>query len=65
MNTSTIAGIVRAVLAALAGYLAGKGIDITGLLSPEVTSAIGVTVVAVWSVFSKKPAAPKPADGQG
>lgn len=58
MNTNTIAGIVRAVLSALAGYAAGKGIDITGLLSPEVTSAIAVVGVAVWSVISnRKPAA--------
>lgn len=58
MNSATIAGIVRAVLAALAGYLGGKGIDITGLISPEVTAAIATVGIAIWSVFSKKPAAP-------
>lgn len=53
MNT-TIAGVIRAVLAALAGYLAGKGVDITGLLTPEVTGAMATVGVAVWSVFSKR-----------
>lgn len=51
---NTIAGVIRAVLAALAGYLAGKGLDITGLLTPEVTGALATVGVAVWSVFSKK-----------
>ena len=62
MNASTIAGIVRAIIAALAGFLAGKGIDITGLASPEVTGAIGLVIASVWSVLAKKPAAPKPLD---
>ena len=53
MNT-TIAGVIRAVLAAVAGYLAGKGVDITGLLTPEVTGAMATVGVAVWSVFSKR-----------
>ena len=50
----TIAGVIRAILAAVAGYLAGKGVDITGLLSPEVTGAMATVGVAVWSVFSKR-----------
>ena len=54
MNSASIGGILRAILAALAGYLAGKGIDISGIASPEVTSALGVVIVSVWSVFSKK-----------
>lgn len=60
MNTSVLGGIIRAILTAAAGYLAGRGIDITGLLSPEVTLAISTVGVAVWSVFTnrtpKKPA---------
>jgi hypothetical protein len=51
---NTIAGVIRAVLAALAGYLAGKGVDITGLLTPEVTGALATVGVAIWSVFAKK-----------
>jgi membrane protein DedA with SNARE-associated domain len=54
MDTTFIAGVIRAVLAALAGYLAGKGVDITGLLSPETTGAIATVGVAIWSVISKK-----------
>jgi flagellar motor component MotA len=55
MNTAQLAGILRALLTAAAGYLAGKGIDITGLASPEVSAAIITVGVAVWSVFAKKP----------
>lgn len=61
MNAQTIGGIVRAVIGVLAGYLAGKGIDITGLASPEVTGAIGLVVTSVWSVMAKKKAAEAPA----
>jgi hypothetical protein len=61
MNTATIAGIIRAILAAAAGYLAGKGIDITGLLTPEATSALALLGVTLWSIFAKKqPAPPTP-----
>jgi membrane protein DedA with SNARE-associated domain len=62
MNASTIGGIVRALLAGLAGYLGGKGIDITGLLSPEVTTAAGVVIASIWSIWAKKPKAEKPLD---
>ena len=58
MNPSTIGGIVRTLLACVAGYAAGKGLDLTGLSSPEVTNGIGLVLVAIWSVFSKKPAKP-------
>jgi hypothetical protein len=54
MNTSVIAGLIRTLVAALAGFAAAKGIDITGLGTPEVTNAIAVVGVAVWSAFAKK-----------
>ncbi len=54
MNAATLGGIFRAILAALAGFAAGKGIDITGLATPEVTGALATTVVAIWSVFTNK-----------
>jgi membrane protein DedA with SNARE-associated domain len=54
MNTTMIAGVLRALLAAAAGYLAGRGVDITGIASPEVTGALATVIVAVWSVFAKK-----------
>lgn len=57
MNTSTIAGILRAVIAAAAGFLLGKGIDITPLGSPDVTNALALVGVAFWSVWSKRQAA--------
>ena len=57
MNTSQLAGILRAILTAVAGYAAGKGIDLTGVASPEVTGAIVTVAVAVWSVFAKRKAA--------
>jgi hypothetical protein len=56
MNPSNIAGIFRTILACASGYLAGRGVDITGLLSPDATAAIGTLIVAVWSVWSKKSA---------
>lgn len=55
MNNSQLAGILRAIITAAAGYLAGRGIDITGLATPEVTAAIVTVGVAVWSVWAKKP----------
>jgi hypothetical protein len=58
MNTSTIAGIIRAIIAAAAGFLLGKGIDITPLGSPEVTNALALVGVAVWSVWAKRTPAP-------
>lgn len=57
MNTATIAGILRAIIAAFAGYAAGKGIDISGLNSPEFINGLLIVGTAVWSVASKKSAA--------
>lgn len=54
MNPSTIAGILRTLLACAAGYLGGKGIDITGLMSPESTAALSTVIVGVWSVWAKR-----------
>ena len=53
MNKDQVGGIIRAVLAALAGYAAGKGI-ISSDMASELVGA-GVTIgVAVWSVISNK-----------
>lgn len=60
MNNSQLAGILRALLTVAAGYLAGRGIDITGLATPEVTAAIITVAVAVWSVWAKKPTLNQP-----
>jgi hypothetical protein len=56
MNQDQVGGIIRALLAAVAGYAAGKGL-ISSDMANELVGA-GVTIgVAVWSVLSKKPAA--------
>jgi len=53
MNQDQVSGIIRALLAALAGYAAGKGI-VSSDMANELVGA-GVTVgVAIWSVLSKK-----------
>mgnify|MGYP003350585532 FL=1 len=54
MTSDQVAGILRAVLAAAAGYVAGKGL-ITAGVADQLVGA-GVTIgVAIWSAFSKKP----------
>jgi len=55
MTNEQVSGILRAVLAAVAGYVAGKGL-ITAGVADQLVGA-GVTIgVAIWSVVSKKPA---------
>lgn len=49
-------GVIRAVLAGGAGYLAGKGIADAATLN-EVIGALGVIFAAGWSVWAKKKAA--------
>lgn len=46
-------GVVRAILAGGAGYLAGKGVADLGTLN-EVIGAIGVIFTAGWSIWAKK-----------
>lgn len=53
MTSDQIGGIVRAILTALAGYAAGKGLISTGMAN-ELVGA-GVTIgVAIWSIVAKK-----------
>jgi hypothetical protein len=56
MTKDMIWGVVRAVLAGGAGYLAGKGIADTATWN-EVIGAIGVIFTAAWSIRAKKAAA--------
>lgn len=51
--TAIIAGIIRAVLPAVVAYFAGKGVDISGIATPEVTMAVATVVAAGWSVAAK------------
>lgn len=56
MNGEQIAGIVRAVISAVGGYLIGKGI-VDAATVTAVAGAAATIAAAVWSVVSKKPAA--------
>jgi hypothetical protein len=55
MKTEEIAGLVRALVAALGGYLVGQG-----LLDSESAMTIGGAVttiaMAIWSIYSKRKA---------
>lgn len=53
MSKDMVWGVVRAVLAGGAGYLAGKGIADQATLN-EVIGAIGVIFAAGWSIWDKK-----------
>jgi hypothetical protein len=56
MTGEQIAGVVRAVVAALGGYFVGKGmVDADTVAS--VGGALATIATALWSVWSKKPAA--------
>jgi hypothetical protein len=55
MDPQKIWGVVRTVLAAVAGgWLAKKGFD--GATVDAILGAVGVLFVAGWSIFSKKAA---------
>jgi hypothetical protein len=53
MNAEQIAGIVRAVVAAIGGYLVGKGFADAETVA-AVGGALATLAVAAWSVLSKK-----------
>lgn len=57
--TSILAGIIRAILPAIAIVLNKYGIDISGLGSTEASVALATVISVVWSIFAKvkKPAA--------
>jgi hypothetical protein len=57
MNGEQIAGIVRAIVAAVGGYLVGKGLADAETVA-AVAGAAATIVAAVWSVLSKKKADP-------
>jgi hypothetical protein len=58
MNAEQIAGIVRAIVAAIGGYLVGKGI-IDAETVAAVSGAAAVIAAAVWSVLSKRKGEPQ------
>jgi len=53
VNQEQIGGIVRAVVAALGGYLVGQGI-VDQATMVTIGGAIATLVVSVWSVYSNK-----------
>lgn len=57
MDVNTINGILRAVVPAIIAYLVGKGTIPAADYGPLIAAGTAM-VAAVWSVWSKKPAAP-------
>ena len=54
MTSDQIGGIVRAILAAIAGFFVSKGwVDNTTALT--ITGAVAAIIVAIWSVFTNQP----------
>lgn len=53
MTGESIGGIARAVLAALGGYLVGKGL-IDNETANNLVGAAVVIVTGVWSILNKK-----------
>jgi hypothetical protein len=58
MNAEQIAGIVRAVVAAIGGYLVGKGIADAETIA-AVAGAAATIAAAIWSVYSKRKVEPQ------
>jgi len=52
MQNSQLFGILRTLLAAVFGYMAGKG-WVDGATAEALAGAFATVVVAVWSVVSK------------
>jgi uncharacterized membrane protein len=57
MSAEQIAGIVRAIVAAVGGYLVGKGLADAETVA-AVAGAAATIAAAAWSVLSKKKADP-------
>ena len=53
MNGEQIAGVVRAIVAALGGFLVAKGVTDAETVA-AVAGALATLAAAAWSVLSKK-----------
>ena len=53
MTNEQVAGIIRTLVAAVAGYFAGKGYIETSMVE-AIAGAMATLGVAAWSVASKK-----------
>ena len=51
--TAILAGIIRAILPAVAIALDKYGIDVSGLGSPEASLALATVISVVWSIVAK------------
>jgi len=56
MNAEQIAGVVRAVIAAIGGYFVGRGVVDADTVT-AVGGAAATIATAIWSVMTKKPTA--------
>lgn len=54
MTSDQIGGIVRAVIAALSGYLVGKGI-VDANTATTIGGAVATIVVSAWSFWTNRP----------
>lgn len=54
MNQDQVLGMLRPVIAGLAGYLAGKGIFFDAETWNAILAAIGTILAAVWSAEAHK-----------
>ena len=57
MNGEQIAGIIRAVIAAVGGYFVGKGVIDAETVS-AIAGAFTTIIVAAWSVLAKRKGVP-------
>jgi hypothetical protein len=55
MKPEEIAGIVRALVSALGGYLVGQGL-VDSETAMTIGGAVTTIVVAFWSIYSKRKA---------
>ena len=53
MTAEQVGGIVRAVVAALGGYLVGQGV-LDASTATTIGGAVATIAVAVWSVWAKR-----------
>jgi O-antigen/teichoic acid export membrane protein len=58
MTAEQVAGIVRAIVAAIGGYLVGKGFADAETVA-AVGGAVATIAAAVWSVLSKRKGEPQ------
>lgn len=49
-----IGGVVRAALAVVLGYAAGKGLITTGAVA-DITAVVSAAVIAGWSAYTNRP----------